>query len=358
MRSGALFVLLVVALSASNVGAQIGAATGLISPRAAVAADDVGPRTDGQINGSSWSVNAPIPEPRGSAQGSTIASGDGSLIYSIGGGCCHSDYPDGFNRVWAYSPSDDSWSAAAEVPVSEGIRSYGSAVELNGFIYVFGGVTGGGLSLTVLDTTWIYDETNDAWFQGANMPDFRFSSAVGTDGAFIWVIGGFKGLGLSDLTNTVWKYDPSTDAYSTGFTNMPRYLARIHGAMLPDGTLHVLGGYYDMDDHWVYNTRADVWSSAPLMPAGVLDAAVATDGTRIYVAGDNGGAPRPPGHTRIYDPLSSTWSEGPLMPAPAVNNTSGTIANGVFYVMGGYDGLGVISTNYSLPLSELSAFSR
>src|SRR5229473_3485995 len=126
MRLRALFVLLVVAFSASDVGAQIGDATGLIPPRAAVPADNADLRTDDEINGSSWQINARLPEPRGSSQGATVASSDGSLIYSVGGGCCHSDYPDGINRLWAYSPKDDSWSAAADVPVSDGIRAYGN----------------------------------------------------------------------------------------------------------------------------------------------------------------------------------------------------------------------------------------
>ena len=358
MRLRALFVLPVVVLFTGNVAAEVGTATGLIPPRAPVAADSAGRKVDGQINGASWSVNAPIPEPRGSAQGSTVASSDGSLIYSIGGGCCNAQYPDGFNRVWAYSPADDSWSAAAEVPVSEGIRSYGAAVELNGFIYVFGGVGGPGLSTTLLNTTWIYDEANDAWFGGANMPDFRFGSAVATDGAVIWVIGGFKSLGFFDTTNTVWIYDPSTDVYSTGFRDMPQYLGRIHGAMLADGTLHVLGGHWDMNDHWVYVTSADAWFSAPLIPSQVLDPAVATDGTLIYVGGANLDPPRGAGHTQIYDPATHVWSEGPRMPAPALNNTSGIIANGTFYVVGGYDGVAPSSVNYSLALSALDGFDR
>src|SRR6266849_2697597 len=354
------FVLLLVALFTSNVRAQFGTATGLTPARGVVAVDFAGRGINGQIDGPSWSVNAPIPERRGAAQGSIVASNDGSVIYSIGGGCCNAQYLDGFNRVWAYSPIDDSWSAAADIPVSVGIRSYGAAVELNGFIYVFGGVAEPGLSTTLLNTTWIYDEANDAWFGGANMPDFRFGSAVATDGAVIWVIGGFKSAALFDTTNTVWMYDPSADAYSTGFANMPQYLGRIKGAMLPDGTLHVLGGHWDMNDHWVYDTVTDTWFSAPLIPAAVLDPAVATDGARIYVAGDNGAVPRPPGHTRIYDPATTTWSDGPRMPPPAINNTSGTIANGTFYVMGGYDGATIPPVNYSLlvpPSSPVSFFA-
>jgi hypothetical protein len=153
-------------------------------------------------------------------------------------------------------------------------------------------------------------------------------------------------------------YDPSTDVYSTGFADMPTSLGRIHGVELPDCTVHVFGGHYYMDTHFVYDTGANAWSSAPLMPAEVLDPAVVTDGTLIYLAGDNGLAPRGPGHTRIYDPANGTWWEGPPMPAPAVNNTSGTIANGIFYVIGGYDGIGPVSVNYSLPLADLSAVGQ
>lgn len=41
-----------------------------------------------------------------------------------------------------------------------------------------------------------------------------------------------------------------------------------------------------------------------------------------------------------------------------IDNTSGTIAKDAFYVMGGFNGGGTISFNYSIPLSELSSFNR
>jgi N-acetylneuraminic acid mutarotase len=229
---------------------------------------------------------------------------------------------------------------------------------LNGYIYVFGGVTGPSSQEILLNTTWIYDEANDGWFQGANMPGFRFSSAVATDGAVIWVIGGYQSVSFGDVTNTVWMYDPSTDAYSTVFANMSTYLGRIHGVELPDGTVHVFGGHYEMNNHLVYDAATDAWSSAPSMPFWVLDPAVVTDGTVIYLGGGNGDVPRPPRHTQIYDPASGAWSQGPPMPAPAVNNTSGAIANGTFYVIGGYDGTGPVSVNYSLSLFELKSSGR
>ena len=297
----------------------------------------------------SWTTNAPIPEVRGVDQGVALASRDGSLIYYVGGSCC-SRYANAIDRVWAYSPDSDSWSSKANIPVVTGIDSLGAAAELNGFIYVFGGFTGPALALSILNTTWIYDETNDVWFQGANMPDYRAGSAVATDGTVIWVIGGYDGSITSDLTNTVWMYEPRTDTYQTDFVPMPIHGARIHSVELPDGTVHVLTGRSGPNLHLVYDTLSDAWSNAPAMPVSVLDPSVVTDGNLIYVAGGSGPVPRPPGWTQIYDPATFTWSQGPRMPAPAIDNTSGTIAGGVFYVIGGYDGVAPGMFNYSLLL--------
>jgi len=124
-----------------------------------------------RVEGTEWSINAPIPEPLGVAQGATVASADGSLIYHIGGitGDMRAS-----NRVWVYSTAADTWSKAAAIPVERGIRTFGAAVELNGFIYVFGGFDG----KNILDSTWIYDETRDAWFQGASMPRFDIDETL------------------------------------------------------------------------------------------------------------------------------------------------------------------------------------
>jgi N-acetylneuraminic acid mutarotase len=257
------------------------------------------------------------------------------------------------------------WWDVASVPASRGIRSYGSVVELNGFIYVFGGLSGALPSEEVLNTTWIYDEANDSWFRGANMPGFRFGPGVATNGAVIWVIGGYNQFQGAD--HNVWRYDPKADSYSTGFRDIPRDLGRIHGAWLPNGAVHVFGGNGPgpINQHLVYDTIADAWSYAPPVPRGVLDPATVTDGTLIYLAGAPDDLPRGPALTQIFDPARGTWSEGqplptwPHFPERGIDNTSGTIANGVFYVMGGSTGgTGTAWFNYSIPLFELSASSR
>jgi len=357
-------------LPLSSLGATETLSTGSMNPGPLEASDNREHKVESRLDGSSsWSINSPVPEGFGVSQGSTLASRDGSVIYHIGGytGAGVS------NRVRVYSPDDDTrdtsamrspWWDVSRVPVSRGIRSYGSAVELNGFIYIFGGLSGALPSEEVLNTTWIYDEANDAWSRGANMPGFRFGSAVAPDGAAIWVIGGYNQFQGAD--HNVWRYDPKADSYSTGFRDIPRDLGRIHGAWLPDGTVHVFGGNGPgpFDNHLIYDTFADAWSSAPPVPVAVLDPATVTDGTLIYLVGAPDDFPRGPAHTQIFDPARGTWSEGPRLPAWPhfpdwnVDNTSGTIANGLFYVMCGAIGGGPVSFNYSIPLSELRVFNR
>src|SRR6266852_3222380 len=131
-------------------------------------------RLGSQPNGSVWTINSPIPEPLGVAQGATVASGDGSRIYHIGG-ITGAMTPT--KKVRVYSIAEDTWSEAADIPVATGIRTFGTAVELNGFIYVFRGLDETG----VLDPTWIYGEAKDGWSEGTNMPGPRFGSFVVVD---------------------------------------------------------------------------------------------------------------------------------------------------------------------------------
>jgi hypothetical protein len=329
-----------------------------------------------QVDGPSWVANAPIPQAGGLAQTTTVESDDGISLFVIGGGIGGALTPT--NVVRNYDSTTDTWTTVEPIPISPGVRAFGSAVRvpppppagvgLGSKIYVFGGYDG----TNVLNSTWIYDIASDSWSQGANMPAERFGPAVAFDGAVIWVIGGFSGPPTFAETSTVWQYDPATDSWTTGFAAMPGGLGRIHGAFVPapiagggGGTVHVFAGGtsqfpFDGQNHRVYDTATDSWSSAALMPFGVTDPATVynpVDGM-IYLAGGGGFAPRPPGHTQIFDLNAGTWSQGPMMPAPANDNTSGAlICSGppagltcTFYVEGGFDGVGAASTNYSLAL--------
>src|SRR5216683_7139782 len=301
-------------------GNPSGAASHLTNRTATVAVSGRSFRLNGPSNGTGWTINSPIPEPLGVAQGATVASGDGSRIYHIGG---MTGAMTPTKKVRAYSPADDTWSDAADIPVGTGIRTFGAAVELNGFIYVFGGVDETG----VLDTTWIYDEAKDAWSRGATMPGPRFGSLVVVDGSSIWIGGGKQSLSIAHGSLNMWRYDTSSDSWpQPQAQGLGIFMGRSRGAMLPDGSIHYLGGDFDGNAHCLVNFRGRYGDCRPQIPFGVTDAAIVTDGTRIYVAGGGGPAPRAPGRTQIFNTVTRTWSLGPAMPS-GVDNTSGAIAN-------------------------------
>jgi len=135
MQLKMLFVFLVAALFMSCGAAPDGAASPLTKAIATVNSGSF--RIDRQANGTGWIINSPIPEPLGVAQGATVASADGSRIYHIGG-ITGAMTPT--KKVRIYSPADDSWSEAADLPVTTGILMIGAAVEVNCSLSLHGAV--------------------------------------------------------------------------------------------------------------------------------------------------------------------------------------------------------------------------
>src|SRR5229473_31398 len=218
-------------------GAAPSGTAGRLTNRTAAATNGHPIRLDSQPKGTGWTINAPIPEPLGVAQGATVASADGSRIYH-NGGITGALMPTNKTRI--YSPATDTWSNAADIPVSPGIRTFGAAVELGGFIYVFGGFDG----TNILDTTWIYDEAKDAWSQGASMPAPRFGSTVAADGTVIWIVGGVESLSIVGDSTTRWQYETSSDTWIQR-GHIGTRLGRSRSVLLPNGDLHLLGGGFD-----------------------------------------------------------------------------------------------------------------
>src|SRR5215472_8416625 len=150
----------------------------------------------------SWDTRAPVPVPGGLSQSTSVAAN--GLIYEIGGGVGAG--PDArINQIWAYDPSTNTWSRKANIPLPDGIAAYGAAVEVDGFIYVFGGVTGALSTVAVLNTIWIYDVANDSWSAGPNLPTNMFGPAVAAVTGKIIIAGGSDGFVLLSAT---YEFDP------------------------------------------------------------------------------------------------------------------------------------------------------
>ena len=160
------------------------------------------------------------------------------------------------------------------------------------------------------------------------------TAVVAVDG-FIYVLGGFAGL---EITDAVRVYGTESQTWSEG----PRLPAPVHHATatVHDGTIYVLGmletgGFAVSGATWAWTPGIDAtWRVRASMPAGTeRGAAVAgTVGSKIVVAGGFRGAAVV--SALLYDPVADEWAVGPDLPDPRDHACGGSL-DGILYVVGG-----------------------
>ncbi len=181
-----------------------------------------------------------------------------------------------------YDPAEDSWSAAAPLPM--GLYAYAIAPTGEGF-YLFGGYDG----KAYLDTVYYYDAAADAWQSVGRLTGPRAFAAAATVGDAIYLVGGTDG--EQDLA-LCESYDP-TEAAAGG--NAWRAHAAMgsarsgHGLVAAgwDGTLLVNERYDLAHDGWSTFESPHVGEWRTLG----LSAVAAADGTRLYAVGGWSGRP-------------------------------------------------------------------
>lgn len=129
-----------------------------------------------------------------------------------------------------------------------------------------------------------------------------------------------------------------------------------HAATSSNGFLYVIGGeafngstYVTTNKLFRYDPVADTWLELAAMPGvtGFTNHEACSMNGKIYVPGGYAGSGPPFNNTNfIYDIGTNTWTTGAVVPAPAtlwsVVACDGA-ANKV-YVIGGYDGVGPVTT--------------
>ena len=147
----------------------------------------------------------------------------------------------------------------------------------------------------------------------------------------LWIAGGFEGDHPGPVTARVWRYAPSTDAWSEG---PPLPAPRGGGALAARGdTLHYFGGFHpdrntSSSDHWTLVIGDTAWSpAAPLPhPRGHLTTAV-LDGRIWAVSGNEGHDwwPVDVPVVHVYDPAEDRWTEAPPPPFSVSHAEPGTV---------------------------------
>ncbi|CAK9050320.1 unnamed protein product [Durusdinium trenchii] len=249
-----------------------------------------------------------------------------------------------------------------EVPAMLARRTYATACELEGKIYVVGGSADG----RTLNTFEVLDpESNewDQWFTKPPMGTKRTMHGAAVAGGRLYVSGGFDG--IRDLASAEM-YDPRSNSWSSSMDAMS--VPRSYHVMVSTGDkVYAIGGqerqvkdeqkpraHQSIEAFELYCER---WLPMPPMSVGRIGAAATTfqdeQGDHlIYVTGGSDGD-QVLSSGEVFNPRLETWQELPPMTVPRVGHCSFAI-EGRVYVVGGMDGKVVLDTYEVFDLSEKS----
>lgn len=151
-------------------------------------------------------------------------------LYKIGG---LKNDNSGSNAVEVYNVNTDSWSAAANYPLSVGLVS---AFARNGFVYAAGGANSSGLFTA---KAYRYDPTANTWSDGAiaDLPDSRWGAATLPETSGTVLAGGIV---ANAISASAIRWDPGSNTWS-GLPDMLQPRSRGTGAVLAS-SLSVIGG--------------------------------------------------------------------------------------------------------------------
>ena len=243
------------------------------------------------IGDSRWISSRPMPEGRANMAVASV----GLDIYQIGGETTGG--VDG--KVTIYDSVDRVWREAAEKPTA---IADASAVELYGELYVPGGRLVDGQPTAAVEA---YSPSQDAWRLIASLPQPLSGGLTLSDGAFLYVFGGWDG---EEYLDTAFKYDPSADSWRP-LPPMPEARAFAAGGELT-GKLAVVGGANEqgqLPSCHIFDPTGEEWSSCPdmLQPRAAAGSAVILN--KLYVIGGGIDSEDEVSFSEVYDPNSETW---------------------------------------------------
>lgn len=179
-----------------------------------------------------WSERTPMPQSLYNQDAVPL----GGLIY-LAGGCVRSDCASPSGDAYAYDPKADSWTTLPALPEPV-FDAAGAAID--GRFVVVGGVARGAASKRV----YAYAPDKRSWSRLADLPGPRSHAAGAMFQGRYFLTGGCKseapGRYCDEISDAVFVYDPKADAWSSG-PSLPRALHG-HGAAVSGGKLVLAGG--------------------------------------------------------------------------------------------------------------------
>ena len=280
-------------------------------------------------NENSWTRKANIPTPRCWASSCEL---DGK-IYVIGGISTAGWNAPSIGTMDVYDPATDTWDTTKKpMPTN---RSEFCACVVDGKIYAIGGVPS--YEKMPLGTVEVYDPLTNSWdVSKTPMPTPRTSQACGVIDNKIYIAGGTAFSSLK-ASNKLEIYDPATDTWSSG-ANMP--IARYHpsSAVLND-TLYIIGGlnlqppYAGYRTVQKYNPTTDSWSLGIQLHEGRVGHTTSVVEGKIYTIGGQS-ARVPADSVEQYNPILNSWTFIDSIPGAMFLPTASVFGSEI-YLFGG-----------------------
>ena len=271
-------------------------------------------------------------------------------IYAIG-----TDVNRSLMTVLEYDPVTDEWMSKSNA-ITTG--RFSSACEMNGKIYVFGGIS---FDKKLLSTVLEYDPATDTWAKKADMPTPRYAFSTSAVDGKIYAIGGIGGNitnSINDvkILSAVEEYDPAADIW-TKKADAP--MARVmFSTSVINGKIYAIGGMDSLlslkalEDHDLHNVatgtfvkgiveeydpKADKWARKADMPTPRFVFSTSALNGKIYAFGGVNETSDFLSTVEKYDPAKDEWAKKGDMPSSRASLSTCAVNENI-YVFGGIGG--------------------
>ena len=175
------------------------------------------------------------------------------------------------------------------------------------------------------------------WQTQAPMPSMLLRMLTASDGQYLYAIGGRTSASSTTATNTVRRFDPSNNTWTT-LASLPILLSSGKAIYL-NGKIYVLGGQTEaapIGTVYIYDIASNAWTTGANAPIGSSAYAIGTDVTRgiVYVTGGLDNQTLAQINLSAYDTKTNTWSSLPGMKTARYGHEAAFI-EGKLYVVGG-----------------------
>jgi N-acetylneuraminic acid mutarotase len=141
--------------------------------------------------------------------------------------------------VYAFDPAGQRWTAVAPMPTP---RWRLRLVNAGGLLYAIGGLGADGRTLSTVER---YDPRTNTWSTVRPMREARAVPGVTVAGGRIVVVGGIRFEPATQLLRTTEVFDPRTGGWLVVATLLPHGRASLVCAVEADGTVLAIGGATD-----------------------------------------------------------------------------------------------------------------